>query len=818
MFKGGSFSAVARQHWTRPCGMPKAFKRLLNKTTQDDMSGLNPSRISFLAISVGLFGLAWQSAAFAQVSLGQTAPVVTPTSQAPAVSEVPPTAPAKLSDKAAPPAAPVIFASSTQQGAPDALGDTVVLEGDSVTREPGSENILAEGNVVARYQGRTLKADRLAYDQTTKIIKASGNVAIVEADGSVSFANEITLDDKFETGVVSNYGARLPSNATLAAASATRQAASRNSLNLVLYTACKVCEDKKVAPTWVIRARNATQDQQSQMIEYRDVVFEVKGVPILYFPYFAHPDPTSKRRAGFLQPTPGRSSKRGVFYEQPYLWLLGPSTDLVTSVQLNEKVAPLLDLDFRREFHSGRLNLRGSGTYEKLFDSQGNRFGPTEWRGHIFGDGKFDISKNWLWGFGAEYVTDDLYLRRYERTGEGLDRGTFRAQPGRLLNQIYAIGQSENYFIRSAALSFQGLRGLDEDRRFPKVAPLVEGTYIFKTGPMNGRLALNADALQLVRTTGTDTRRLTAGASWNGQTIIGNGVVVEPFAQARSDYYDVKNRAGARDVSFNRTVGLAGIEARWPLIRPGPVTVLIEPRIMAGLGTKDGNDKRIPVEEGLGFELDATSLFRPAGAAGLDLWEGGARIAAGVKMSALWGSNEASLLVGQRWRSEADKAFPISTNLGSKTGDFLVDGELKLASWASAGVRARFDAGTGEIARMEARGSLRYWRFDVAARYYDKPASTSGTPANRELQSTVGFRIDQSWRAFYNNYRDLRSNTNLLQQTGLEYYDDCTVFRVYYQRSETRDRFIGPSDAIKFEVALTTLGTLSRDSFARTNR
>lgn len=807
----------AAKGWTHKSSLPKADWRFDRHAQWGLMSGIEKLRGKAVSLSACLAALAFAPMVHAQVSMQQTAPVATANAAASALPPVVPKAPVTLADEERP-VAGVFGGSSPQDGPPDELGSTVILEGDTVSQQPGTETILAEGNVVARYQGRTLKADKLTYDQKTRIIHATGNVAIVETDGGVSFADDVTLDDKFETGVVANYGARLSNNGTIAAASATRQSSSKNSLNLVLYTACKVCKDTDTKPTWVIRARNATQDQNTKMINYRDVVFEVKGIPLFYFPYFAHPDPTAKRHEGFLAPTPGTSSKRGVFYEQPYLWLLGPSTDLVTAVQFNQKVAPLLDLDFRRQFHSGRLSLRGSGTYEKLFDSQGKRFGTSEFRGHLFGDGKFDISKNWLWGFGAEYVSDDLYLQRYDRGGAGQDRGTFRAQPGRLLNQIYAIGQTDHSYIRAASLSFQGLRGLDEDRRFPKVAPLLEGTYLYKFGPMDGRLTVNASALQLVRTTGTDTRRLSAGGSWSGQSIIGNGVVVAPFVQARADYYDVKDRVGFRDASFGRNVGVAGFNARWPLIRPGPVTLVIEPQIMAGVGTQDGNDRRIPVEEGLGAELDSTSLFRPEGAAGLDLWEGGARAAVGVKMSALWGSNEASLLVGQRWRSEEDAIFPISTNLGKKTGDIIVDGDVKIAEWASAGIRARFDAGSGELVRTEARGSIRYWRFDASARYYALPATTTGAVPNRELQSTVGFRIANDWRLFHNNYRDLRSNVNLLQQTGFEFTDDCTVLRIYWQRSQTRDRFLGPSEGIKFEVALTTLGTLSRDSFARTNR
>ena len=44
------------------------------------------------------------------------------------------------------------------------------------------------------------------------------------------------------------------------------------------------------------------------MMSYRDAVLEVAGVPVLYLPFFAHPDPSSGRRSGLLPPDFGTSS------------------------------------------------------------------------------------------------------------------------------------------------------------------------------------------------------------------------------------------------------------------------------------------------------------------------------------------------------------------------------------------------------------------------------------------------------------------------------------------------------------------------------
>ena len=100
------------------------------------------------------------------------------------------------------------------------------------------------------------------------------------------------------------------------------------------------------------------------MISYQDAVFEIKGVPVLYIPWFAHPDPSSKRRSGLLVPDIGVSSKLGVFYEQPYYWAISPSQDMTISPMVSAEVNPLVKVDYRKRFFSGFVDLESSFTYE----------------------------------------------------------------------------------------------------------------------------------------------------------------------------------------------------------------------------------------------------------------------------------------------------------------------------------------------------------------------------------------------------------------------------------------------------------------------
>ena len=125
----------------------------------------------------------------------------------------------------------------------------------------------------------------------------------------------------------------------------------------------------------MLRARRAMLDQEDQMITYQDAVLEVAGVPVLYVPWFAHPDPNSERRSGLMTPDLGLSSKIGLFYEQPYYLVISPSEDVTISPMLSTNVNPLVKVDYRRRFFSGFIQAEGSFTHEQEFNSDGDQFG-----------------------------------------------------------------------------------------------------------------------------------------------------------------------------------------------------------------------------------------------------------------------------------------------------------------------------------------------------------------------------------------------------------------------------------------------------------
>lgn len=719
----------------------------------------------------------------------------------------------------------------------------VYLEADVLIDDQKNGVMIAEGDVVARYEGRELSADKVIYNLTTKKVRAIGNVRIMDPDGTVRNAEEIEVDEKLSDGVATQFAAQLPEGAVVVARSVTREENGTNRLDNAIYTACPICEEEGSTPTWTLRARRAVQNAETKMITYEGAILEIKGVPVLYLPYFAHPDPTSGRRSGLLMPTPELSSKLGFVYEQPYYWSISPSQDLTITPKLYSNVNSALDLNYRRRFYSGAVRADISLAYDYLFDSNGDRQfldsqgnivrdpstytgaltpSESEMRGHIFAEGLFDIDEVWKWGFGIESASDDLYIRRYNISDQNTRRGLLDTESQRMLNQLFVTGQTANFYADLAAYSVQGLKLGDDDDQFAKVVPMGFAEQVFDFGS-NGVATAQASVAVLDRSEGFDSRRISSSLDWKNSYISPGGLILEPLARIRGDYYDFSFDTNATatpvpDETQTRGTAMAAATLRYPMIRrSGNMSIIVEP--IATIAHSESNVDNIDIisEDSVFFQYDLPVLFKADPFTQYDLIEQGSRMAAGVRTTASFDNGiRVRGTLGRRWRSEADPAFSIGTNLDGTQSDYLVGGGFDMGQKLSIDTGFRID-NDGDILSVETTGSIQWWRFDTKATYFRFDEEISFNPLSKVTTEGISLnskiKLTDSIQLLYLLNRNLTRKLNQSQQVALQWQDDCSFFRIGWQQSEVNDRGVGDSDSITFEFGFKTLGYITNSDF-----
>lgn len=660
----------------------------------------------------------------------------------------------------------------------------IYVDADNARRE--GDNIIVSGTpenrAYVRTRGHVLRGENLSYDLNAGSATGEGNVEAVAPGGTVVYASRLELDKDLTTGVAVDFATRLGNGASLMAATAVRRSETVSELNYARFTPCPVCDEGgPKRPSISIQAERVVQDEQLRAILYRNAVFYIGPVPVFYTPFFAHPDPSVERASGLLVPITNFDEGRGVSVEVPYLHVVSPSEDWLISPQINTKVAPLLNLQWRRRFAEGMIVARGGYTYERDFgdfdldrdgDFESNvRFGDRKSRSYILSHGEYDPAGPWRFGFTAERTSDKTLFDRYDIRSPYQDNGLYYGDRRRLISQIYAEHQTDRSYVSVAAFSIQSLRldsafaandfrdangfkVFENDDTLPLVAPLIDARWEPHELVFGGRLRLKGSAVSLYRDRfvgapilnpeivppditglgGVDSRRITGQMEWRRAIILPVGIRIEPFIDTRVDLYSMSDLPPMLGIDSDATVSRsrlsAGVDVSYPLVkRVSDADIILEPVGQLSVSNKVSLDRRIPIEDSQVLELDEASLFRMDRFSGYDLLEGGARLTAGGRATIRWAEGrKASLFVGRSYRFDQQNDFRTSipdaparlydpTGLASESSDWVVQGDYSPSDRIRSWVHATID-GSGDVRRAEAAVDGRWGRRNLATVSY----------------------------------------------------------------------------------------------------
>lgn len=708
----------------------------------------------------------------------------------------------------------------------------VYLEAGVLVDDRENQLLIARGDVRMQSGTRILHADELEYNPQTGRVVARGNVRLFDGTAPAQTADRIELDDEMSEGVAYGFATLLENNGKAAAAMAVRRADGSVELTNGYYTACNLCEDGSEEPTWRLRAGRVVRDLDDQMVYYRDVRLEVLGQPILYSPVFAHADPSTPRRSGFLIPSVDISDRLGFAYKQPYLWAISPYSDLVVSPRLMTEVAPVVELDYRRRFYSGQFAFEGSATYEqffidpdeiadlpasdpRVFDEDGF-YGDEQFQWHVFAEGRFEISPGWRWGFGIQEVSDDLYLRRYDYSEQpDLGSGIYEFAARTLASQAYVQGQGRQFYADLAIVKPNSLLENVDDDTLPVIAPLGRLMSDLPFPAWAGLLEGEISTASLTRNIGDDYLRASVAARWSRATLLPGGIRVEPYALTRLDAYALSeadtlgNEIDSRN--FTRALAAGGVDITWPFARVDSWgSTILAPRahLVAASGIDD--EHRAPNEDSQVLDLDSVSLFARNRSGGYDIWEDGTRADLGLTAEIDTLARyvpDVEIFAGRSLRLDNDPVYGPGTGLDQTESDWVAEisvdlGYLDIAS------RNRLDSETGELNRTDIVATADFWRVTSDVRYTSIEPELPGGRERSDIQFTGRVQINPRWSAGGGLQHDLDDEITRQATAFLAYQDECTRLEIVYERKNFEVGDLGASNSIRFRLTLFTLGSL----------
>ena len=283
---------------------------------------------------------------------------------------------------------------------PPANNGQMLVQAVEVDYDYNNQRVSAVGNVQMFFNGTSIEADKVIYDQKTKRLHAEGNIRLTDADGKITYANIMDLSDDYRDGFVDSLRVDSPEQTRMAASRADRSSGNYTVFENGVYTACAPCkDDPKKPPLWQVKGARIIHDQTDKMMYFENAQLEFFGVPMAYLPYFSTPDPTVKRKTGFLMPYITSASPFGFGVETPFYWAIAPDYDATFSPRITSRQGVLFQGEFRQRLINGSYQIRAYGIDQLDPGAFAGQPGDRQFRGGVDTKGQFALNDKWVWGW-----------------------------------------------------------------------------------------------------------------------------------------------------------------------------------------------------------------------------------------------------------------------------------------------------------------------------------------------------------------------------------------------------------------------------------
>ena len=254
-----------------------------------------------------------------------------------------------------------------------------------------------------------------------------------------------------------------------------------------VFSTCSL-ENKKCRD-WSMESEIFNHDKKQQIFEYKNSWIKMWDKRLMFIPYFNHPDPSVKRKSGFLTPSWTNSENLGRWVHIPYFKVISEDKDMTINPRLYLDNKLILQTEYRQALKN-ETNL--------ISDFSVNHDGNNR-SSHLFFNLDGRINDTSRYELQVQNVTNDKYLKLYNLSLTSPIIGNESS-----LTSYYKFNkekvdentQSMDYSLDLSAYLYESL-GKEDNDKFQYVFPSFDYT---KNIPINesynGKFTFNSSGFQ----------------------------------------------------------------------------------------------------------------------------------------------------------------------------------------------------------------------------------------------------------------------------------------------------------------------------------
>ena len=534
---------------------------------------------------------------------------------------------------------------------------------------------------------------------------------------------------------------------------------------------------------WEVNSKEFKHDKSKKIFEYKNSWLKLFDFKLFYLPYFNHPDPSVKRKSGFLTPSYKSSENLGTSINFPYFKVLGEDKDITFSPRYYADKSFLLQNEYRQALENSNI----LSDFSFLV-------GETGTKAHLFYNigGNFDNSTSYE--LNLQSVKGDNYLKNHKlkETSNLIDdenllisnfdvKWDFKDSKFDTSFKVYedlSIGNTDRYQYIFPEYNFS---------KNIKVPDSYNGVFNFITNGYNKNYSTNINESVLIN-----------NFHFKSNDVINKrGIVTNYDLLLKNSNSYSENSNSFKENGNYQLFETIKIENNFPLIKKDRnVTYYLKPKTsfrFSPNGNSDLSEKDLVIDYNNAFSLNRISTNSQV--------EGGAALSIGLefqKNDNIKG-NLIDFRIGNILKPNKDFKLPTKSKLDQTRSDVFGDLKVRLTDNVNLGYAFSYDRDLDFSNLDSLLLNIGVNNFVTKFDYYTENHDF-GDKENVKNITSYNFNDENS--ILFSTSRDLKNDFTEYYNLTYEYVTDCISVNFNFNKSFYSDGNLEPDNTLSFLIKI----------------
>ena len=546
-----------------------------------------------------------------------------------------------------------------------------------------------------------------------------------------------------------------------------------------VFSTCNI--ENKNCRGWELESDIFTHNKIEKLFEYEKSWLRVFNKKLFYLPYFNHPDPTVKRKSGFLTPSYISSNNLGSSLTVPYFYAPNKSKDFTIKPRIFLNNELILQSEYREAFKNSDL----------IADFSINRDDNTNT--HFFANLNGKLNEKVEYDAQIQNVTNDNYLKVY-----GIKDYTPLITNDSTLSSYLKINKEidENTDLRTTLTLYEDLSKKDNDRyqyifpnfSFDKSINLDESYH--------GNFQFTSSGYQKLFDTNKYEALINNDFNFNSFDYISSKGILSDYSLLLKNYNTYNQNSDSKNNDNDHEIFATVLfQSELPLKKELTNTNnYLKPIIQARFSPTNGKDI-----SSQSTRLQYGNIFSQNRIGTSDMVEKGASLTFGVEFEKQNLENDKLLgfRIGNVIKDKKNDDLPSKSKLDQTRSDIVGDIFYKIENLVELNYTFSYDR------------DLNFSNYDVIAAKFGENNLVSTfnyITENHELgdseiiKNDTKLKFNNEHSLLFNTTKNLRDDFTQYYKLTYEYETDCLSASFQYQKKFFRDGNLVPDESLYFLI------------------